>query len=448
MKKLLSVLIALVMLLGCMALAEGSIAGTYSFDEQAMGGAFNVPWTLILNEDGTYQIIEDNPFMGQNTYEGTYTVEDGIVITGAFEGNPPQADFFAADKTCKWTLNDDGTCVPVDYDPNAAPNMGGTLPQGGGMPQGDGFPGGGIPQGGLPEGGLPEGGLPQGGMPGMNQGAAESNADYANVAYASVSASEVCDIYLPEGDGPFPVIVLSHGGGFMFGNQMMDIIQPVIEASVANGYAVVSVDYRKSNEASFPAALSDVKAAVRFVRANAAEYNFDADHIAVWGESAGAYLSLMTALTPAVSELDGDVADNAEQSSAATALVDFYGPVEFSTMTEEAEALGNSFSGDFEKQFVGVDSLQDGAVAATYWETYVDQLPEDFALQAWIQVGDANDTSVPCTQSVNFAERLSAVIGEENVHFEQIEGAGHEDAAFYTDENLANVFAFLDACMK
>lgn len=56
------------------------------------------------------------------------------------------------------------------------------------------------------------------------------------------------------------------------------------------GCAVVSVDYRKSGEAPSRAALADVKAAVRFVRANAAEYGFDEDNIAIWGESAGAYL--------------------------------------------------------------------------------------------------------------------------------------------------------------
>ena len=243
------------------------------------------------------------------------------------------------------------------------------------------------------------------------------------------------------------MIVLVHGGGFMFGDQAMAIIQPVIKAGVANGYAVVSVDYRKSSEATFPAAVADVKAAVRFVRENAAQYGFDAEHIAVWGESAGAYLSLMTALTPDVEDLNGDVTENASQSSAVTALVDFYGPVQFSTMQEEAAAQGFSFGGNFECQFVGVSSLADEKVNATYWETYTDQLPECYFLKAWIQAGSA-DTNVPYTQSVNFAERLSAVIGEENVQSSVLEGAAHEDAAFYTDENLAAVFAFLDACMK
>ena len=114
---------------------------------------------------------------------------------------------------------------------------------------------------------------------------------YENVAYASVSAAEQCDIYVPAGDGAFPVIVLVHGGGFAFQNQKMKIVEPVAQYALFHGYAVVSVDYRKSSEAVFPAALSDVKAAVRFVRANAATYRLDAERIAVWGKNAPSFIT-------------------------------------------------------------------------------------------------------------------------------------------------------------
>ena len=83
----------------------------------------------------------------------------------------------------------------------------------------------------------------------------------------------------------------------------------------------------------------------------------------------------------------------------------------------------------------------------TCWETYKDQLPEDFTLKAWIQVGDS-DSRVPCTQSQHFGGRLPEVIGEENVQFSFIEGADHEDARFYTEENLKAVLEFLDSVMK
>ncbi|MGN0976472.1 MAG: alpha/beta fold hydrolase [Faecousia sp.] len=266
-----------------------------------------------------------------------------------------------------------------------------------------------------------------------------------NVAYAAASSAQICDIYLPEGVQEAPVIVLVHGGGFMFGDQGMPIIQPVIRKALEKGYAVVSVDYRKASEAVFPAALADVKAAVRFVKANAGEYGFDPERVAVWGESAGAYLSLMTALTPDVPELNGDVGDNAGIRSDVTALVSFYAPVEFYTLYEEA-GRPDSAASSFESKFLGQDILVDkDATYATYWETYADQIPAD--LQAWIQAGDA-DARVPYTQSANFAQRLAGYLGEEHVAHSLIPGADHEDDLFYTDENLDAVFAWLDGLMK
>lgn len=387
------------------------VAGNYTFEEQAMGGAFTVPWKLELKEDGTYVLTEENPVQGTLTYEGSYILEGDVVVTGPFEGAAPQATFFESDKSCRWTL-EGADCTPVNYSQESEE------------------------------------------LPPLEEGVkGEKQTGENTVAYASLSASQVCDIYTPEQEGTYPVIVLVHGGGFKFGDQAMELIQPVIEAGLENGYAVVSVDYRKSGEAVFPAALADVKAAVRFVRANAEEYGLDTEHIAIWGESAGAYLSLMTALTPEVEELDGDVADNAQESSAVTALVDFYGPVEFYTMDEEYAALGNettSYSSEssFESAFLGQAVGEDQEKTyETYWETYKESLPEDYTLHAWIQVGNA-DENVPYTQSENFAARLSEVIGAENVSYSVIEGAAHEDAAFYTEENLSEVFAFLDAVMK
>ena len=395
------------------------IAGTYSFTESAMGGAFTVDWTLVLNEDGTFALTESNAMLGDTTYTGeTYTAEGLTLTTGPLSGGQPQAAFFNNDLSCVWTLDPIGkTVTPVNYD--AGP------------------------------GGAPDPGMPA--LPGLG---GESDADFPNVAYASNSSAQVMDIFLPENaTGSDPVIVVVHGGGFAFGSQTMEIIRPVIEAGTANGYVVASVDYRKSSEAVFPGALADVKAAVRYLRANAGEYGIDPEQVVIWGESAGAYLSLMTALTPEAAELDGDVTDNLEQSSAVAALVDFYGPVEFYTMDDEYRALGredSTFATDasFESKFLGQAIGQDKEKTYTaWWGTYVDQLPDGFALRAWVQAGDA-DNSVPYTQSQNFAAKLAEVIGEDSVTFGLIEGAGHEDPLFYTEENLSRIFDFLADALR
>ena len=131
--------------------------------------------------------------------------------------------------------------------------------------------------------------------------------------------------------------------------------------------------------------------------------------------------------------------------SGVAALVSFYAPVEFYTMYDEA-GKPDSAAGSFESKFLGQDITADkDATYTTYWETYKDQLPA--GLKAWIQAGDS-DQKVPYTQSANFAQRLAGYLGEENVKHSIIPGADHEDDAFYTDENLNAVFAWLDDCMK
>ena len=104
---------------------------------------------------------------------------------------------------------------------------------------------------------------------------------FLDVAYADQSENQKMDIYLPdEGVGPFPVIVFIHGGAF-WGGERRDFQMHYVANGIRRGYAVVSVDHRLSDEAKFPEPVYDVKAAIRFLRANAATYLLDTDHIGV-----------------------------------------------------------------------------------------------------------------------------------------------------------------------
>ncbi len=266
-----------------------------------------------------------------------------------------------------------------------------------------------------------------------------------DVAYASNSETQTLDLLLPEGEGPFPLVILLHGGGFKFGDKQMPIVQKMFTLTDA-GYAVATVNYRMSDEAVFPAAVADVKAAVRFLRANAAEYDLDAERFAIWGESAGAYLAVMSAVTDDAT-LTGDVTDNLAVSSSVKVLLDFYGPISFCCMEEDAAALGFACStnseSSFESAFIGkpIGTLTDEEKAAIDPIAY---LSAARPLAVWIQAGDA-DTSVPYKQSQRLAEACKAVFGEDAVHYELLPDAGHEDDAFYTAENLAALIAFLNA---
>jgi acetyl esterase/lipase len=252
------------------------------------------------------------------------------------------------------------------------------------------------------------------------------------------------DIYWPaDGDGPFPVILSIHGGAFKFGDKRDHQVEPML-GGLARGYAVVSINYRMSGEALFPALVQDVFAAIRWVRAHATHYQFDPEKIAAWGGSAGGYLALMAGVGDGISVFHDASLGNATQPGKVQAVVAWFPPTDFLKM--DAQLAASGFAPDAEsahsaahspeslilgQQITQVPSL----VQAANPETYIRPgLPPFF-----IQHGDA-DTIVPYQQSVNFAAKLAA----QNVTIEILPGAGHGDPAFETPENLRKVLDFLD----
>lgn len=125
-----------------------------------------------------------------------------------------------------------------------------------------------------------------------------------DLAFATVGSQELrLDLYLPEAAENPPVVVYIHGGGWSQGSYKSC---PICWLS-QEGFAVASVSYRLSDVAKFPAQMHDVKAAVRWLRAQASNHDYDAKRIAVSGSSAGAYLALMLGLTDGDGDLEGTV---------------------------------------------------------------------------------------------------------------------------------------------
>ena len=129
---------------------------------------------------------------------------------------------------------------------------------------------------------------------------------------------------------PRPGIVVIHGGGWIEGGRSSFTtrqhgVPGNIEDFAALGFVAVTIDYRMSGEAPFPAAVEDCKCAVRWLRAHAKEHNLDPNHIGVWGNSAGGHLALMLGMTG--KELDGD-GPFPEQSSAVQAVMSDSGPID------------------------------------------------------------------------------------------------------------------------
>lgn len=275
---------------------------------------------------------------------------------------------------------------------------------------------------------------------------------YIDVEYASKSKTQKLDIYIPnEGNGPFPLIIEIHGGGFMIGEKSEDI-SPMLEG-VKRGYAVASINYRLSSEAKWPAALNDVKAAIKYLRANAKKYNLNPDKFATWGASAGGNLSAMAAVSSGRDELVDENLGNREVSDSVQAAVDWFGPIYFSTIDEEFKALGisrvmgatntpNSAESKYLGKTVGTQEAQ-FLVDASSPMRYINEK----TVPLYIQHG-TEDRNIPITQSENFAKKLFENIGKDKVIFEKIDGAAHGGERFTSKENVAKIIDFLDKYLK
>jgi acetyl esterase/lipase len=139
------------------------------------------------------------------------------------------------------------------------------------------------------------------------------------------------DLYLPApSKDPMAVVIWSRGSAWMADNGREGADWLAVKLLPRN-FAVVGVSIRSSSQARFPAQLHDIKAAIRWVRANATKYNFDADRIGIVGDSSGGWTSAMAAMTGDLPELEGQVG-TAGYSSKVQAAVAFYPPTDFSQM--------------------------------------------------------------------------------------------------------------------
>jgi acetyl esterase/lipase len=291
--------------------------------------------------------------------------------------------------------------------------------------------------------------MPQGGGPGGSSSFASVAPTHTDLAYADISATQKLDLYLPTtGSGPYPVVIMVHGGGFMFGDKSDGAGLTGVDQLLAEGYAVASINYRLSGEAKYPAQIHDAKAAVRFLRANAGDYNLDPQKFGAWGASAGGNLVALLGTTCGVTELEGPELGNADQSSCVQAVVDWFGPIDFLKMDEQFAGTGcpqNHNAADSpESQLVGaaIQTVPE-VVKTTNPMNYIDGTDAAFL----IQHGSA-DCNIPPVQGKDLAEALTAAIGAENATYTLIDGAGHGGPQFETEANLQLVIDFLNTHLK
>ena len=232
------------------------------------------------------------------------------------------------------------------------------------------------------------------------------------------------DLYLPEkAEGRLPLVVWIHGGGWQGGSKEGCPAVPL----AAKGYAVASINYRLSQHAVFPAQIEDCKAAIRWLRANAAKYHIDPDRVGVWGGSAGGHLVALLGTTGGVKDLEGELG-NVDQSSRVQAVVDWYGPTDFL-----------SWDPDFNKAVYAMVEHLIGGLPRENQEnrekarrasplTYVSKDSAPFL----IMHGD-KDNVVPLAQSESLAAALEKAGVE--VTLRVVVGSGHGGPAFHSPES-------------
>jgi len=155
----------------------------------------------------------------------------------------------------------------------------------------------------------------------------ERNLVYATLPETPFGKRELhLDLFHPEKPGKYPALILVHGGEWRAGDKSMEV--PMAQMIASNDFVTVAVEYQLSLEAKYPAAVHNIKAAIRWVRANAEKYNIDPDRIAISGTSAGGQLAMLVGMTPGIKKLEGTMGITGF-SSTVQAIIDIDGVVDF-----------------------------------------------------------------------------------------------------------------------
>lgn len=251
-----------------------------------------------------------------------------------------------------------------------------------------------------------------------------SDIAFAHVAGPGGQARDLkLDILAPAAPGKYPLVVYITGGGFVIAPKENALNLRTFVAE--HGFVVASIQYRTAMDgANYRDGITDVKSAIRYLRAHAADYGIDPARVAVWGESAGGYLSAMVGVTNGVKDFENG--DNLDQSSAVQAVVDKFGTADTANLAE-----------DFNPEMAGMAApmspigryMADGGTAfppASNPLTYIDHADPPFLI-----FHGSQDRLVSPSQTLRLHNALRAA-GVDSRRY-VLDGAGHGDLAFAND---------------
>jgi acetyl esterase/lipase len=253
----------------------------------------------------------------------------------------------------------------------------------------------------------------------------------------TTNPKQTLDLLLPrERHEKLPLIVFIHGGAWIAGDKQKGYV--FITPLVRSGrYAAATINYRLSDEAIWPAQIHDCKAAIRWLRGNAAEFGIDPDRVAVWGTSAGGHLVAMLGVSGGDAILEGSLGRFTNESSRVSCVVDFFGPTDFFEIPKYTNILHYGTAGALDSRLLGgtVFEKPDAARSASPIMYDLKQSPPFFIAHG------TKDRVVPFSQSEIFFEALKKAGTATPPIFIHVVGAGH---GFNIPEVNARVGQFLD----
>jgi acetyl esterase/lipase len=266
--------------------------------------------------------------------------------------------------------------------------------------------------------------------------ASSAEAVQADIAYAIDSAGQPLrlDLYMPDATEP-PLLVWIHGGAWENGNKSAMPLAPLVE----RGFAVASLDFNPASKARFPGQVHEIKAGIRFLRAQANRYGYDADRIGIAGASSGAHLAAVVGTSNGHAELEGTLGDHRDESSDVHAIVSYFAATNLTTILAQSTPFGLNIREPALARLLGAapkDAEPLARLASPVFQ--VDRRDPPLLLLH----GD-QDPQMPINQS---HELEGAYQREElDVDFIVVHGAAHGGNAFYSPENVERVAAFLGA---
>lgn len=261
---------------------------------------------------------------------------------------------------------------------------------------------------------------------------------HQDLVYAEIDGHQLhLNLFVPKNVMRPPLVVYIHGGSWRAGSYQKCSIDWLAE----EGFAVASIAYRFSDVARFPAQIHDCKGAIRWLRAQADRYGYDAARIGVAGSSAGGHLAVLLGTSGGVADLEGDVGGNLDQSSRVAAVVDYFGPTDFVLRGKTHHARANAPESGTYQLLGGAAVDDDDRARRASGVTYV--TADDPPLL--ILHGD-KDKTVYMDQSESIRDAyLKAKLPVELI---VVPGGGHGGAAFQSKDNRRRVREFLNGRLR